>query len=87
MHDNASRTWFDSTDRDGVSIAAITDDLHLEINALGTVTICGWNHSRLQLDYNDVLDITDVLAEAVRILRLRFHRSAYPNRDAQASEL
>ncbi len=77
---HASHTWFDDPDRDGVAVAVITDDLRVEVNALGTVTICGWGGSDLQLDFDDASDVADVLVEAVRILRRGGHRTAYPHR-------
>lgn len=86
MPNPAPGTWFDTPDRDGVCIAAITDDLHVELNTLGTVTICGWDDSRLQLDFDDVLDVSGVLAEAVQILGLRGHRSAYQHRGTRECE-
>lgn len=76
----APHTWFDTPDHDGVAVAVITDDLRVEVNALGTVTICGWGGSNLQLDLDDALDITEVLVEAIRILRASGHRTAYPLR-------
>ncbi len=86
-----SRTWFDDPDRNGNVIAVITDDLHVEINLLGTVAICGWGDSVLQLNLDDALDLVDVLGEAVRILhgrgRGRGHRTAYPLRSEELTSV
>lgn len=50
----AHHTWFDADadDDDGVAVAVITDDLHVKIDALGTVTIARWENTAVRLDFD-----------------------------------
>ncbi len=73
MANQTDRSWFDHDDTDGVTVAVITDDLHVEISALGIVTVHAWNGAALPLDFDDTVDVAVALTEAVMILRARGH--------------
>jgi hypothetical protein len=85
MNDNSDATWFDDADADGLRVAVITDDLLVHVDRLGTVTICGWEGVRIHLDFDDAVDVAEVLAEAVQILRATGHVSGYQKRRGDAS--
>jgi len=76
---HTNRTWFDGNGLDGVAVAAITDDLCIVISPLGIVTITGWEHTAVRLDFDDTVDVAAALTEAVRILRDAGHCTGYPD--------
>ncbi|KQQ28621.1 hypothetical protein [Frondihabitans sp. Leaf304] len=65
------KKWFTYETADARDVAAITDDLTVDISNLGTVTIHGWEGGHVHLDPDDTVDMVAVLTEAVQLLRDR----------------
>lgn len=66
---------------DGSSIATITDDLEVRINARPTVTVDGCDGA-VTLDFDDTVDVIAALTAALTILQNRGAGTAYPNGDS-----
>lgn len=67
------RIWFDDDRRDGSAIATVMDDIAVTLEPSGLIRIEGPATGGTDLEFDDVVVLVEVLAEAVRIRRSQGH--------------